>query len=161
MLYCFDVDGTLVRSFMREGGAEAQDYDKVELLPDRLDRLEGCLRSSESCFAIVTNQAGVAFGYQTIEQVHQKMGRVLAAVDFFGGHPTTMHIATEHPNAKIEAYKGDAGRRKPGPKMLLEAIELHGVFVQEAVYVGDMDTDQQAAEAAGIRYIDAKIFFDR
>jgi phosphoglycolate phosphatase len=42
------------------------------------------------------------------------------------------------------------GRAKPDPAMLLEAIHRLGVQASEAVYVGDMAVDVDAARAAGI-----------
>lgn len=71
----------------------------------------------------------------------------------------SIHVAFGHPHAKIDRYKVDDGRRKPGPKMLEQAMETHDATRHNTLYVGDMDTDQQAAEAAHIAYYHANTFF--
>ncbi len=44
----------------------------------------------------------------------------------------------------------DVAREKPAPDMLLAALRRPGVSAGEAVYVGDMTVDVQAARAAGV-----------
>lgn len=160
MLYLFDLDGTLIRSFLREGDAE-HDYDDVEILPGRLERLrELASEDHYTGFGLVTNQAGVAMGYQTPEQVHAKIGRVLTELEFFFGHPFSVHIAMHHPNARLEQWKADDGRRKPGGGMIVEAIRAHIVMREDTVFVGDMVTDMEAAAEAEVTYVDAAEFFE-
>jgi phosphoglycolate phosphatase len=45
----------------------------------------------------------------------------------------------------------DVARNKPAPDMLLEALKRLGVAAAEALYVGDMTVDIEAARAAGLR----------
>jgi D-glycero-D-manno-heptose 1,7-bisphosphate phosphatase len=159
MLYLFDVDGTLIRSFMREGDAE-HDYDDVEMLEGRWDVLLAVAKQEGSRFGLVTNQAGVAMGYQTPEQVRAKLGRVLTELHFFFARPFSVHCCMHHPKAKLADWHQDpCPRRKPGPGMIFEAMEAHGVFTTETFYIGDMDSDREAAAAAGVRYIDEASFF--
>ena len=47
----------------------------------------------------------------------------------------------------------DVERPKPAPDMLLYCLEKTGLAPDEAVYVGDMENDRIAAEAAGIPFI--------
>ncbi|WP_186200487.1 HAD family hydrolase [Burkholderia gladioli] len=49
----------------------------------------------------------------------------------------------------------DVGRHKPDPEGLLKALDLLGVKADEAIYVGDHTADQQAAAAAGTRFVGA------
>lgn len=164
VLYAFDVDGTLIRSYMRErpGGRRpvATDYDIVTPLPNRINRIAELARSGGR-FAIVTNQGGVAMGYNSVPQVQRKMGAVLAAFDFFLGQPISVHIACGHPNARVEWARQpeEVRRRKPSPVMLQEAMRAHGMPRTRVAYVGDMDTDRAAAEAAQVAYFDAEEFF--
>jgi histidinol phosphatase-like enzyme len=155
-----DIDGTICRSFLREGGQRA-DFDLVEFLPFRQARLRALAGEPRACFALVTNQAGVAMGYQTDYQVHAKIGRILAGLEFFYGKPHSVHVCFTHDDAKIAKYRTPVGtdRRKPGPGMLFEAMIAHGGHKQEAQFIGDMQTDEQAAAAAGVAYVDAEAFF--
>src|SRR3954463_8827137 len=79
MLYLFDVDGTLIRSFMREGARDH--YDAIEVLPGAREKLDE-LRAAGNDVALVTNQGGIAFGYQTSEQINRKIYGVLAELGF-------------------------------------------------------------------------------
>ena len=49
--------------------------------------------------------------------------------------------------------------RKPRPGLLLKAMAFWGVGPHETLYVGDMDVDEQAALAAGVRFAWAWNFF--
>lgn len=163
-LYIFDVDGTLVRSFMRErsgsrlDGSAADVYDRVEALPGRLEKISS-LASRGSSFALATNQAGAALGYQTFPQVREKMGRVAAEFSHFFGRPYSVHIAWVHPRAEAPFLEVEPFMRKPGPGLLFEALAAHRKLPSEAVFVGDMDTDREAALAAHVPYIDQEEFF--
>lgn len=157
-LYMLDVDGTLIESFLRKG-APREDYDRVEVLPGRQSWVNQMVDSHKQvAFALVTNQAGVAMGYQTEEQVWSKMAHVIALMRLWRC-PVTVHMAFEHPEAKIEAFKGSNGMRKPGPGMLLQALKAHGVNKQDSLFVGDMETDEQAALTASVPYRRAEEFF--
>jgi phosphoglycolate phosphatase-like HAD superfamily hydrolase len=50
-------------------------------------------------------------------------------------------------------------RRKPSPTMLYEAMRIHEAAPAETVFVGDMNSDRDAAVAAGVAYFDAEEFF--
>jgi D-glycero-D-manno-heptose 1,7-bisphosphate phosphatase len=161
MLYCFDVDGTLVKSFMRDDdGGASRAYDLVEVLPGRRDKIERLAARPGTRFALVTNQAGVAFAYQSTGQVWRKLGAVLAAFEHFHRRPISVHVSFEHPNAKLLEYRADTGYRKPGPGMIIEAMDRHRSDQATTWMIGDMDSDQQAAAAAGVKYIDQEEFFN-
>lgn len=46
----------------------------------------------------------------------------------------------------------EAARRKPSGAMLLEAMAYHGVAADQTLFVGDRDSDEQAAKNAGVRF---------
>jgi D-glycero-D-manno-heptose 1,7-bisphosphate phosphatase len=167
-LFLFDIDGTLIRSFMRDGGQD-QDYDLIEVLPGRSVALEA-LRGDGHDVALVTNQAGVAFGYQTTADVRRKLQRVLKALGLGGGIRTTegercspppvAYVSFAHPKATIDLFLSDSDWRKPGGGMIRQAMLDHDVSAASTTFVGDMDSDQAAAEAAGVRYMHADDFFE-
>jgi D-glycero-D-manno-heptose 1,7-bisphosphate phosphatase len=169
MLFIFDLDGTLIEGFLdkkpREGHewVDGEMYDAVELLPNVKDRLRYIAERDDSArFAICTNQAGVAFGYQTEDEVRAKVAKVLAELEFFWGHSFSIHICFNHPEATIDLYRYDDLRRKPEPGMLIEATKSHqyaDALPMQALFVGDMEVDKQAASAANIPYLDHDAFF--
>lgn len=156
-LYMLDVDGTLIKPLLHDG--MGKDYDKVEVLPGRQSWVNQMVDSHiPVAFALITNQACVAMGYQTEDRVYDKMDRIMRILGL-RRCPTTIHVAFEHPNALIDKYRGSRGMRKPGPGMLLEALKVHGVGKQDALFVGDMETDEQAALTARVPYRRAEEFF--
>lgn len=156
-LVIFDLDGTLIESYMREG--ENWPYKRVVVLPNVLHKLE-LLASGGVTFAIATNQAGVAFGYQTPEETFEKMSEAMRKLNFFFGAPFSFHLCMAHPTASVAwSDPKEVARRKPSPAMLKEAMKSHDTKPEDTVMVGDMDTDRQAAHAAGVAFRWAPDFF--
>jgi D-glycero-D-manno-heptose 1,7-bisphosphate phosphatase len=145
-------------------GAPAAEYARVEVLPGRLEKIERLAWRPGSRFALVTNQGGVAMGHQTEALVWAKLGAIVGTFQCFFGRPFSVHVALHHHHAKVEKYKCVEGDfeysyRKPGPGMLLEAMDVHRSDTATTWMVGDMDSDAQAARAAGVKYFDAEEFF--
>lgn len=152
-LICLDMDGTLIRSYMESPGKE---YGEIEVLPRRAAVIEKL--AGEGCsFAIVTNQAGVAMGYQKPHEVYDKIARVLERLPAMA--PVSVHVCMHHPAARVAAWRGGEHRRKPAAGMLVEALALHDVRDEEAIFVGDESKDRAAAELARIAFDDAEHFF--
>lgn len=152
-LYCFDLDGTLVKSFIKDDGEPDPDhpYEKVVLREGAAAMVRVLARRGNE-FAIITNQGGVAFGFQTEEEVGRRIGDTLRLLSYFWGRPFSVHACYTHPFAKVEKYKADDELRKPKPGMLLEAMETHDASTGETVFIGDMDSDAATAEAARVDY---------
>jgi histidinol-phosphate phosphatase family protein len=151
-LLLLDRDGTLNRGL---GNRPPNQPDEVELLPGVGHRLHQYAALGWR-LAIVTNQGGVAFGHQTEAQAHATHQAVLDAL------PVTIdasHLCPHHPGGTISRYAIDCPNRKPAPGAILEALARFGANAQECLFVGDKDTDQQAAEAAGVPFVWAWDFF--
>lgn len=54
-----------------------------------------------------------------------------------------------------------SNRRKPRPEMLLEICRELGVRPADVMFVGDQETDRQAAVRAGMQFVWADEFFSR
>ena len=163
MLFIFDLDGTLIESFLydwhdKENKPKEHPYDRVVVLPNRKERLQ-TLAKHHNQFAIITNQGGVAFGYNTVEEVTTKLSVVVREFDFFYNCPFSVHVCYEHPKGTIPEYTKDSKDRKPKPGMLFKAMVRHGHTTSNTIYIGDLETDKQAAEAANMTYVDAEEFF--
>jgi histidinol phosphatase-like enzyme len=96
--------------------------------------------------------------------VWEKIGRVVAEFHLFYARPLSVHVALHHHQARVDEWKciEDDERyryRKPGPGMLLEAMCVHRSDPETTWFVGDMESDELAARAAGIRYFDQEEFF--
>jgi HAD superfamily hydrolase (TIGR01662 family) len=168
MIIGFDYDGTLVESWT------ATPLPGVET---RLSELPAGARTF-----IATNQAGPVFRavlgqkkYPTVEDVVTRLADGLKALDWqpdfiiicVSSGKTEGEWFVAETNVRTEMYDALEARnivamieraasyRKPAPKMLYEAARIFNVPRTDLLYIGDMNTDAQAAAAAGCRYIDA------
>lgn len=154
-LFLFDLDGTLITSYMETLGKE---YHVWYILPGRLEALK-FLKESGKEIAVVTNQAGLAYGYVEEADWYRKAMKVGSIV----GLPweSLFYVCFGHPNGTVKGvtYQWDDTRRKPSGVMLLEAMADARIAKARTCMVGDMRTDEEAAQAAGVDYFDVKDFF--
>ncbi len=95
---------------------------------------------------IATNQSGVARGLydlDTLDQIHEKMMRELAAV---GGYIEEIFFCPHHPDEGCAC-------RKPQPGMLHAIQAKYGVPLADTFYIGDSLADVGAANAAGCKLL--------
>lgn len=165
-LICFDVDGTLVKSWSNE------------LLPGVADYFAH-LDQTKTRIAFVTNQGGVGLRYwmeqdgfgepeklPTEQAVYERLDSITARL---GIKTTCCILASFAFQAKTGAWSPlpeGAGRqwayswRKPAPGMIKAAMVDHQIF-KSVLMVGDSEEDEQAARAAGVDFIWADEFFGR
>jgi D-glycero-D-manno-heptose 1,7-bisphosphate phosphatase len=156
MLYLFDLDGTLITSYMDRPD---RDFAQWAPLPGRSTRLAE-LRAAGHQVGLVTNQAGVAFGHVSEADVSAKLAAVLAALDL--PLSTPVRVAHAHASARIAHYRDPAevARRKPSGAMIRELMLLYPEqAAQGVVYVGDRPEDKAAAADARVRFVWAHDFF--
>jgi HAD superfamily hydrolase (TIGR01662 family) len=132
----FDRDGTLVVDVPYNG-----DPQKVEPYPGARLVLEG-LRSLGVATGVLSNQSGIARGLLTAEAVDSVNARV---EDLLG--PFDVWEICPH------GTEDGCGCRKPAPGMILSACRRLGIATAEAAYIGDIGSDMEAAQAAGLRGI--------
>lgn len=181
--HLFDLDGTLIEGYMDRAD---KDFSVVNLLPNVLTKVKHLKWNTGNNIAIVTNQAGVAFGYNTEEDVQRKLCAVGAALEYGwielhdgSAEPITLdtgargelgrgvlqiYVCYEHPKAKLPQYQENydaptENRRKPSPNMIREAFEIGG-YTQYCLMVGDRPEDEAAAKNAGVPFQWAKDFFN-
>jgi len=160
----FDFDGTLVRTFT------------AEPLPGAREALAALPGGAQTFVA--TNQAGPVFRaltgdptYPTVDQVVANIRDGLAALEWWphllvvcvahpqlGERPPVLTIAQQMETALALArvptsiVTARPLARKPQPGMLTFAAEQLWSDVMP-IYIGDMDSDRLAAEAAGFRFV--------
>ncbi|GHU81640.1 hypothetical protein AGMMS50284_1940 [Clostridia bacterium] len=104
--------------------------------------------NKEGCKVIViTNQAGIAKGYYTVQDMHNlhtHMNSVLQ--NQYGAHIDAFYFCPHHPH-----YTGECSCRKPKTGMLEQAIKDFNIDVSKSVLYGDKPHDIQAGEACGIK----------
>lgn len=102
--------------------------------------------------AIVTNQRGIALGLYTaldVESIHASM---LAICNM------------EKSQIKLYYCPHDVNVcfcRKPGPALIERAMRDHQVNSYECLFIGDQPSDGQAAERAGVEFIQIQRLGDK
>lgn len=154
MLYIFDKDGTLISGM---GTRPANTPAEQKPMPGVVKQLS-YLRSRGDKIAIASNQGGVAWGFITYEQAQELMddcARKIGGADYVTFCPYDPKAYEHHPGV----YAIDHPKRKPNPGMILECMKVLGFSKRETVYIGDQETDNQAAKAAGVKFEWATDFF--
>lgn len=115
----------------------------VELIPGVAAALQRA-RALGYHFFLFTNQAGVARGLHTLDDVLRCNARMEELLQMSPALFTDICIATEGPNDP-QHY------RKPSPRFILESIQRHGLDPKHCWMVGDRESDIDAGLNANIR----------
>ena len=155
-LYIFDKDGTLIHALKgRPATFEAEQHPK----PGVVEKLAE-LRAGGHQIAIATNQGGVAWGIISRSQAYRlanHAGEIVGGVDAVAVCCYDPKAAGRHGADK--RYARASSRRKPAPGMLLDLMQRLGYATTETIFVGDSDSDEEAAILADVRFITAADFF--
>lgn len=155
MLVILDKDGTLVGPL--EGPPASSTWQQQPL--DGVVQKLTALRAQGHALAIATNQGGVAWGFISRSQAYRLAHDAAEKV----GGVDAVAVCCYHPGAvarnPASPYAKASPRRKPAPGMILDLMRRLGYGPADTIYVGDYDTDRQAAETAGVRFIWAQEFF--
>lgn len=171
MLYIFDLDRTLVTMY---------GVDPLPGVPDRLSSLA----AAGHRVAIATNQAGPAWGietgdskFPTPESLPERFRMVATRIPELGRAPWFVAVGDPRLSLTAEDYRVLVDRvslgagtlnlhvsaafswRKPAPGMLLAVCATLDVLPSQAMYVGDAESDAEAAERAGVTFAWADAFF--
>jgi histidinol-phosphate phosphatase family protein len=144
-LLLLDRDGTLNRAI---DDRPPNRPDEVELLPGIAATLHRHAALGWR-LVIVTNQGGIAFGYQTEPQAHAIQRAVLEALPV---QIDASYLCPHHPEGKIAHYAIDCPNRKPAPGAILQALARFDAPAGQCLFVGDQESDEQAARTAGVPF---------
>ena len=139
-LAIFDLDGTL----SPQRPYSTAPFQRI-LLPAVSAKLS-VLKQQGVFLAVATNQGGA--GRQRVKRL--SMGAVQSHLHWLR-HELGLHTVR---------FATSAVRKKPNPVMLMELMSQFSAAPHETLFVGDAETDQQAAAAAGIPFVYAEKFFD-
>ena len=141
----FDRDGVLNHD---EGYTHRP--DDLVWLPGARETIRQVNRMGWYAF-VVTNQGGIArglYGIKDAEAFHARMSEDLAAM---GAHIDEFRLSPYHPEGVVPEFARMSDCRKPNPGMLLDLAAAWPVDMARSLMFGDVQTDMQAAAAAGVR----------
>lgn len=129
----------------RIAGSYVLDWSQFVFIPGIREALKQ-LAALDLPMIVVSNQACVGRGLLTpslLEGITAKMQQILSS----DGAPIAAAYYCTH------SREDNCECRKPKPALLLRAAEEFDVDLHQSIFVGDSNTDVEAAEAAGCRPI--------
>ena len=97
-----------------------------------------------------TNQAGVARGFFSEDDLKALHDWMLAEFAAQGARIDDVRYCPHHPDGTVEGYLEDHHWRKPAPGMIHDLMLHWPVRHQGSYVIGDRPTDIEAAQAAGL-----------
>jgi D-glycero-D-manno-heptose 1,7-bisphosphate phosphatase len=142
----FDRDGVL-----NEDTGYAHRAEELRWMPGAVAAILACNRAGVLAI-VATNQSGVARGMYSEANVRAFHDAMQAALAQAGAKIDAFYFCPFHEDAVVEAYRhASHPDRKPNPGMLLRALADHGVAANDALMIGDRESDMEAARRAGVR----------
>lgn len=119
--------------------------EKFVILPGAIEGLKK-MRGMNYLLIIISNQSGIGRGYYSIpdyekvmETMHQQLGL----------HGITLDDCFYCPHSP----ESNCSCRKPGTKMIEEAVRKWDVNVKESFFIGDKESDIKAGKKSGLKTI--------
>lgn len=138
-----DRDGTIIVDHGYVGSV-----DRVEFIEGAPEAISGFNRAGVPV-AVVSNQAGVARGMYSIEDVVQVHKHIAARLEEHGAHIDLFLFSPYHPAGVVEAFARTSEDRKPRPGMAKAAAAALQLDLTASWVVGDRPEDLGLAEVIG------------
>jgi histidinol-phosphate phosphatase family protein len=110
-------------------------------LPGALDALRRLHRAG-FLVVVVTNQAGIARGEMSMDDLHDVHAAMRRDAEQAGGSIDAIYFCPHH-------WDEGCACRKPKPGMLFQAQHDHDLDLSRTPFIGDDERDEEAARAAG------------
>jgi D-glycero-D-manno-heptose 1,7-bisphosphate phosphatase len=142
-----DRDGTVIEDSGYVGKVEA-----VKFMPGAGEAVR-LLNEGGFRVVVATNQAGVARGFFTEEDVERVNDHVRASLAREGATIDRFYYCPHHIDGVREEYRKDCRDRKPNPGMLERASRDMDIRLADSWMVGDFESDIEAGRRAGCRTV--------
>lgn len=141
-LAMFDRDGTV-----NVDVGHLHEPEKLELIPETIEVMRRYTDDPLWKVVVVTNQAGIAKGMYTENDMRALHRYMHGELEKLGVHVDAWYFCPHHPD-----FTGPCECRKPKPGMLFAAIEDFDARPDECVMFGDKESDMNAADATGVPF---------
>ncbi len=138
-----DRDGTIMADHGYVGSLE-----RVELIEGAAEAIASFNRAGVPV-AVVTNQAGVARGYYSMDDVERVHDHLEGLLSDRGAHIDLFVYCPYHPDGVVRQFARHSDDRKPGPGMAKAAAKVLGLDLASSWVVGDRPEDMALAQAIG------------
>jgi D-glycero-D-manno-heptose 1,7-bisphosphate phosphatase len=142
-----DRDGTLI-----EEKGYVHRVEDVSFLPGAVEAVR-LLNGAGLKVVVVTNQAGVAWGYYSEEDVYKLHEYISQSLSEKGAFIDAWYFCPHHPEGSVPQYRQVCQCRKPRPGLLCRAAKELNLDLRVSFMVGDKVSDLAAGSAAGCRSI--------
>jgi D-glycero-D-manno-heptose 1,7-bisphosphate phosphatase len=157
---CLDFDGTIRYS---KSGPFINQLEDIVLFPD-VEAILWDYRSRGYLIVGITNQAGAAYGYKSVERVLDEIDLTMLLFKRNPFHCVKYSVLS--PNGSQEPFNRQTLLRKPFTGMLAACeAEMFEQWIiidwAQSILVGDRPEDEACAGNAGIHFVWADDFFGR
>lgn len=105
---------------------------------------------------IVTNQAGIAYGYYSEKDFYNLNSYIRSNLSEGKTYLDKIYFCPYHIKSKIKKYKKNSQLRKPGTGMLKKAFKDFHILKSKSFLIGDKISDALCANNYGLKYYKAK-----
>jgi len=149
-----DRDGTL--NVEKNYLYKTEDFEFISGMPEAIKRWNELGYK----VIVVTNQAGVARGYYTEDDVVNLHIYINDLLMKSGAHIDAFYYCPHHPIYGIGKYKRECNCRKPKTGMLEQAIADFDIDITKSFLFGNQDSDIEAGETMNIKSykVDGNLF---
>lgn len=102
---------------------------------------------------VISNQAGIALGHFSEEQVDKLHTWLIGELANHGASIDGFYYCPHHAKLGIGHYKMSCECRKPSPGLLLKAAKEWDIDLEQSYMIGDHNSDIEAGHAAGVKSI--------
>ena len=99
------------------------------------------------------NEAGVAHGKYTEQQVHSLHDHMQRELEKHGAHVDRFYFCPFHPEGAVPEYRRTSRCRKPNPGMLEQGMADWDLRPDECLVVGDKNSDVEAGLSLGLQTV--------
>lgn len=140
-----DRDGVLI-----EDVGYLKNPDNIVLLPNTIAALKN-LKKIGFLLIIVTNQAGVAKGFFTLNDLEKVHERLIGIYKDNGIEIDDLYFCPHHKDGAVKPYNIGCSCRKPDIGMITGGVEKFGIDIGKSFMVGDKDSDILLAKNSGLK----------